>query len=100
MPLWKIHHPAGAYTPEEKKEFSGKVPGYPGSRTPASRGSTGADPGSPGAAAPAQPSLTMPAGRSPMPPRAVLTMPWWPKRTPGGSGVLPDSAVALAPVSE
>jgi phenylpyruvate tautomerase PptA (4-oxalocrotonate tautomerase family) len=22
MPLWKIHHPVGAYTPEEKKEFS------------------------------------------------------------------------------
>ena len=22
MPLWKIHHPAGAYTPEEKKEFA------------------------------------------------------------------------------
>jgi phenylpyruvate tautomerase PptA (4-oxalocrotonate tautomerase family) len=22
MPFWKIHHPAGAYTPEEKKEFS------------------------------------------------------------------------------
>ena len=22
MPLWKIHHPAGAYTAEEKKEFA------------------------------------------------------------------------------
>jgi phenylpyruvate tautomerase PptA (4-oxalocrotonate tautomerase family) len=22
MPLWKIHHPVGAYTPEEKKEFA------------------------------------------------------------------------------
>jgi phenylpyruvate tautomerase PptA (4-oxalocrotonate tautomerase family) len=22
MPLWKIHHPVGAYTPEDKKEFA------------------------------------------------------------------------------
>jgi phenylpyruvate tautomerase PptA (4-oxalocrotonate tautomerase family) len=25
MPLWKIYHPAGAYTPREKKEFSGAI---------------------------------------------------------------------------
>ncbi|MDT7554337.1 MAG: hypothetical protein QOI16_2873, partial [Pseudonocardiales bacterium] len=22
MPLWKIHHPADAYTPDDKKHFS------------------------------------------------------------------------------
>jgi phenylpyruvate tautomerase PptA (4-oxalocrotonate tautomerase family) len=25
MPLWKIYHPAGAWTPEEKKEFSDAI---------------------------------------------------------------------------
>ena len=25
MPLWKIYHPAGAYTPAEKKEFSDAI---------------------------------------------------------------------------
>jgi phenylpyruvate tautomerase PptA (4-oxalocrotonate tautomerase family) len=25
MPLWNIHHPVGAYTPEDKKEFAGAI---------------------------------------------------------------------------
>ena len=25
MPLWKIYHPAGAYTPQEKREFSDAI---------------------------------------------------------------------------